>query len=124
MGKANFCIIFKFYSHHKQKITGWSYYCTNPKAILYNFVDGDTSCVLCGAVRGLDIDKLGKFWKEFTDMVKNECVTNEKIDKLLDKYVDGNKTFQYCPLYRKKLTLMRLIKYYIIKLRRRYRSKK
>lgn len=117
--KVNFCKDCKFCSHHKQEITGWSYYCINPKAILYNFVDGRHTYVLCGAVRGLCIDKLAEFWKEFTNEVKKGYITNEKTDKLCEKYVDGNKKFQYCPLYRKKLTLMRLIKYCIIKIWRR-----
>lgn len=117
--RVNFCKDCKFCSHHKQETTGWGYYCTNPKAALYNFINGNVSYVLCGAVRGLDIDKLGEFWKEFTNEMKKGYVTNEKIDKLLEKYVDGNKRFQYCPLYRKKLTLGRLIKYCIIKIWRR-----
>lgn len=120
MGKrVNICKDCKFCSHHKQEITGWGYYCVNPKATLYNFVTGNISYVLCGAVRGLDINRLGEFWKEFTDEMKKGYITAEKTDKLLDKYVDGNKKFQYCPLYRKKLTLGRLVKYYIIKIWRR-----
>lgn len=116
MGKrVNFCKDCKFYSHHKQEIMGWDYYCTNPKATLCEFVTGNISYVFCGAVRRLDIDRLGEFWEEF----RRACITNEKTDKLLDKYKDSNKKLQYCPLYRKKLTLGRLIKYCIIKIWRK-----
>ena len=116
MGKrVNFCKDCKFCSHHKQKIIGWGYYCVNPKATLYNFVTGNISYVLCGTVRRLDTDRLTEFWKELTDEVKRGDITNEK----LDKYKDSNKKLQYCPLYRKKLTLGRLIKCCIIKIWRR-----
>lgn len=117
MGKrVNFCKDCKFCSHHKQEITGWGYYCTNPKATLYNFVDGNISYVSCGAVRGLDTDRLAEFWREFTGEVKKGDITKEKIDKLTVIYEDSNKKFQYCPLYRKKLTLRRFWKLKFIKL--------
>ena len=114
--KVNFCKDCKFCSHHKQEIIGWGYYCTNPKATLYNFVNGNVSYVLCGAVRKLDTNKLVEFWREF---IEGEYLTKEKTVNLLDKYKDSNKKLQYCPLYRKKLTLGRLIKYYIIKIWRK-----
>lgn len=112
MGKrVNFCKDCKFCSYHIQKFVGWGHYCTNPKATLYNFVTGDTSYVFCGAVRQLDIDKLAEYWNEFK--------LSGDVTKLIEKYKDSNKKLQYCPLYRKKLTLGRLIKYCIIKIWRK-----
>ena len=115
MGKrANFCKDCKFCSHHKQEITGWGYYCTNPKATLYNFVEGNVSYVLCGAVRGLDTDRLPEFWKEF--IRGYDHMTKERVYKLTKKYEDSSKDFQCCPLYRKKLTSMRFLKLVFLKL--------
>ena len=106
--RVNFCKDCKFCSHHKQEITGWGYYCTNPKATLCNFIDGRVVYVLCGAVRGLDTNRLAEFWKEF---IKGECV-----DKLIEKYKDSSKNNRFCPLYRKKLTLGRFWKLVFLKL--------
>lgn len=121
MGKrVNFCKDCKFCSHHKQEITGWGYYCTNPKATLHNFIDGRVEYVLCGAVRGFDTDILAEFWKEFISEYREyDYITKKKVNELTEKYEDGNKNFRCCPLYKKKLTLMRLIKYCIIKIWRR-----
>lgn len=116
--RVNFCKDCKFCSHHKQEITGRDYYCTNPEATLYNFVDGNISYVLCGAVRRLDTDRLAEFWKEWISGVKDN-IKEKEMDELAEEYEDDNKNFQYCTLYRKKLTLMRLIKYCIIKIWRK-----
>lgn len=116
MGKrVNFCKDCKFCSHHKQEITGWDYYCTNPEATLYNFVDGNISYVLCGAVRRLDTDRLAEFWKEWISGVRNN-IKEKEMDELTEKYEDSSKNFQYCPLYRKKLTLGRFWKLVFLKL--------
>lgn len=113
--KANFCIDCKFCSHHKQKTTGWSYYCTNPKTTLYNFVDGNVECVPCGAVRQLDTNRLDKFWRDFRDLAKGYN-KNVSIDELIEIYKDSDKDYRDCPLYRKKLTLMRFWKLKFLKL--------
>lgn len=116
MGKrVNFCKDCKFCSHHKQKIIGWSYYCTNPKATLYNFIDGRVEYVLCGAVRGIDTNRLDKFWRDFKDFIKGYN-KNVSISELIEIYKDSDKRFQYCPLYRKKLTLGRFLKLKFLKL--------
>ena len=97
---------------------GWDYYCTNPKATLYNFIDGREEYIICGAVRRLKEDKLVEFWREFKFRARTEG-GDINVTELVEKYKDSNKKLQYCPLYRKKLTLGRLIKYYIIKIWRR-----
>lgn len=115
MGKrVNFCKDCKFCSHHKQEITGWGYYCTNPKAVLHNFIEGNVSYVLCGAVRGLDTDRLPEFWKEF--IRGYDYMTKKRVYKLTKKYEDSSKDYRFCPLYRKKLTLMRFLKLVFLKL--------
>lgn len=108
--KVNFCIDCKFCSHHKQEITGWSYYCTNPKTTLHDFVNGNVNYVACRIVRSLDTVRLTECWKKFID--------GDNLSELKEKY-KSNKDVRYCPLYRKKLTFIRLIKYYIIKLWRK-----
>lgn len=110
MGKrVNFCKDCKFCSHHKQEITGWGYYCTNPKATLHNFIDGRVVYVLCGAVRELDTNRLPEFWREFTRR-------GASVDELTKKYEDSSKDYRSCPLYRKKLTLGRFLKLVFLKL--------
>lgn len=117
MGKrVNFCKDCKFCSHHKQEITGWSYYCTNPKATLHNFIDGRVEYVLCGAVRGLDANRLPEFWKEFKSGVRNNIKGGNWVDELTEKYEDSSKDYRVCPLYRKKLTLGRFWKLVFLKL--------
>ncbi len=113
--KVNFCIDCKFCSHHKQKTTGWSYYCMNPKTTLYNFVDGNIECVPCGAVRRLDTNRLAEFWKEYKEFIKGHD-NNVSVNELIEKYEDSSKDFRNCPLYRKKLTLMRFLKLKFLKL--------
>ena len=110
MGKrVNFCKDCKFCSHHKQEFTGWSYYCTNPKVTLCNFIDGREEYILCGAVRKIDTDRLVEFWKEFR-------VAKGNVGELIEKYRDSDKKLQCCPLYRKKLTSMRFLKLVFLKL--------
>lgn len=116
MGKrVNFCKDCKFCSHHKQKITGWCHYCTNPKATLHNFIDGRVEYIFCGAVRQLDTNRLAEFWRDFRDLVKGYN-KNVSIDELIEIYKDSDKKLQCCPLYRKKLTLGRFLKLKFLKL--------
>lgn len=103
MGKrVNFCKDCKFCSHHKQEITGWGYYCTNPKATLHNFIDGRVVYVHCGAVRQLDTNRLAEFWRDYRDFVKGYN-KNVSIDELKEIYKDSDKRFQYCPLIERSL---------------------
>lgn len=113
MGKrVNFCKDCKFCSHHKQVFTGWSYYCTNPKVTLCNFIDGREEYVLCGAVRRIDTNRIVEFWKEFKSGVREGNWTY----RLAKKYEDSSKDYRVCPLYRKKLTLGRFLKLKFLKL--------